>query len=158
MQCPPSPTLGSNRPGADLSLELPGPLCLSVLVDVLVGSDVDVDVDADVDADDAVVVGTVVGADVDVVVGDSVSALSPPSWQTPHEDLKLFSFGSSPVLRTPAEKTPLSTRKLSSFCYSDPQTQLCALVAVLPSALMPSFVSRCCLLWCWCPPFPPSSF
>jgi len=96
-------------------LELPGPLCLSVLVDVLVGIDVDVDVDADVDADDAVVVGTVVDADVDVVVGGAF-ALSPPSWQTPHEDLKLFFFGSSLVLQTPAEKTPLSTRKLSSFC------------------------------------------
>lgn len=114
MQCPPSPTLGSNRPGADLSLELPGPLCLSVLVDVVVG--IVVDVDADVDADDAVVVGTVVDADIDVVVGDSVSALSPPSWQTPHEDLNLFSFGSFPVLQTPAEKIPLSTLTLSSFC------------------------------------------
>ena len=157
MQCPPSPTLGSNRPGADLSLEFHGLLCFSVLVDVLVGIDVEVDVDADVDADDAVVVGTVVDADIDVVV-DGAFALSQPSWQTPHEDLKLFSFGYSPVLQTPVEKTPLSTRKLSSFCYSDPQTQLCALVAVLPSALMPSFVSSCCLLWCWCPPFPPSSF
>ena len=94
-------------------MELPGPLCLSVLVYFLVGSDVDVD--ADVDADDAVVVGTVVDADVDVVVGGAF-ALSPPSWQTPHEDLKLFSFGSSPVLQTPAEKIPLSTRRLSSFC------------------------------------------
>ena len=135
-------------------MELPGPLCLSVLVDVVVG--IVVDVDADVDADDAAV-DVVADADVDVVVGGAF-ALSPPSWQTPHEDLKLFSFGYSPVLQTPVEKTPLSTRKLSSFCYSDPQTQLCALVAVLPSALMPSFVSRCCLLWCWCPPFPPSSF
>ena len=124
----------------DLSLELPGPLCLSVLVYFLVGSDVDVDADVD----DAVVVGTVVDADFDVVVGDSVSALSPPSWQTPHEDLKLFSFGSSPVLQTPAEKIPLSTRRLSSFCYSDPQRQLCALVVTLPSALMPSFASSCC--------------
>ena len=113
MQCPPSPTLGSNRPGADLSLELPGLLCFSVLVDVLVG--IDVDVDADVDADDAVVVGTVVDADVDVVVGGAF-ALSPPSWQTPHEDLKLFFFGSSLVLQTPALKTPLSTQTLSSFC------------------------------------------
>jgi len=94
-------------------LELPGPLCLSVLVDVLVG--IDVDVDADVDADDAVVVGTVAGADVDVVVVGAF-ALSPPSWQTPHEDLRLFSFGSSPVLPTPAEKTPLSTLTLFSSC------------------------------------------
>ena len=93
-------------------MELPGPLCLPVLFDVLVGSDVDVD--ADVDADDAVV-DVVVGADVDVVVVGAF-ALSPPSWQTPHEDLKLFSFGSSPVLRTPVEKTPLSTPTLSSFC------------------------------------------
>ena len=88
-------------------MEFPGPLCLSVLVDVLVGSDVDVDADVD----DAVVVGT----DVDVVVGGAF-ALSPPSWQTPHEDLKLFSFGSSLVLQTPAVKTPLSTRTLFSFC------------------------------------------
>ena len=93
-------------------MEFHGLLCFSVLVDVLVGSDVDVDADVD----DAVVVGTVVDADVDAVVGDSVSALSPPSWQTLHEDLKLFFFGSSPVLRTPAEKTPLSTLTLSSFC------------------------------------------
>ena len=93
-------------------MELPGLLCFSVLVDVLVG---DVDVDADVDGDDAVVVGTVVDADVDVVVVGAF-ALSPPSWQTPHEDLKLFSFGSSPVLQTPVEKIPLSTRRLFSFC------------------------------------------
>ena len=53
--------------------------------------------------------------DVVVVVGGAF-ALSPPSWQTPHEDLKLFSFGSSPVLPTPAEKIPLSTRRLFSFC------------------------------------------
>ena len=137
-------------------MELPGLLCLSVLVDVLVGIDVDVEVDADVDADDAVVVGTVVDADIDVVV-DGAFALSQPSWQTPHEDLKLFSFGSSPVLRTPAEKTPLSALTLSSFCYSDPQTQLCALVAVLPSALIPSFASNWWLWW-WCPPSPLSSF
>jgi len=91
-------------------VELPGLLCFSVLVHIVVG---DVDVDADVD--DAVAVGTVVDADVDVVVGGAF-ALSPPSWQTPHEDLRLFSFGSSLVLRTPAEKTPLSARKLSSFC------------------------------------------
>jgi len=92
-------------------LELSGLLCFSVLVDVAVGDDVD----ADVDVDDAVVVGTVVDADVDVVVGGAF-ALSPPSWQTPHEDLKLFFFGSSPVLQTPALKTPLSARRLSSFC------------------------------------------
>ena len=93
-------------------MEFLGLLCFSVLVDVLVGSDVDVD--ADVDADDAAV-DVVVGADVDVVVGGAF-ALSPPSWQTPHEDPKLFSFGSFPALQTPAEKIPLSTLTLSSFC------------------------------------------